>query len=147
MVTSRSAITVETDTAIEVGPLPHADAVELAASILGGEPGLIERAVDRARGNPMFIEELARTATDLDNEIPDSLVDLLTARLDSLGPARRYAQLAAVVGASFSTDEVDRLGSFPPEKARSLRQVLVDNAVLIADAEAPREPVQTCVVR
>ena len=41
--------------------------------------------------------ELSRAAS-----IPDTLQDLLMERLDRMGPAKETAQLAAVIGRSFS---------------------------------------------
>jgi tetratricopeptide (TPR) repeat protein len=79
-------------------------------------PALVEQIVRQAEGVPLFVEELARVlressgrggpgdgAADLD--IPTTLRDLLTARLDGVSRAARgTAQLAAVLGREFSED-------------------------------------------
>lgn len=65
--------------------------------------------VERSDGVPLFIEEMARMWLDLreagsapGRAVPDTLVDLLTARLDRLPPAGKLtAQLAAVIGREF----------------------------------------------
>ena len=66
------------------------------------------RIVEKADGIPLYIEELtksflvpegARTAA-----IPETLIDLLTAQMDRLGPARAVAQVAAVIGRAFNRE-------------------------------------------
>ena len=80
-------------------------------------PGaLLDDVVRRADGVPLFVEEVTRmliearmlsaqapvTTVAPDIEIPSSLRDLLTARLDGLSPsARETVQLAAVLGREF----------------------------------------------
>jgi len=68
---------------------------------------VIDRVVKRSDGVPIFAEELVSFVLDgkghpADKEIPSTLLDSLAARLDSLGPARRVAQVAAVLGREFS---------------------------------------------
>jgi serine/threonine protein kinase/class 3 adenylate cyclase/predicted ATPase len=76
----------------------------------------------RTDGVPLFLEELTRMALDagvlreehgrlklegaaaLAGVIPDTLQDLLTARLDRLGPAKELAQVGAVLGREFSQE-------------------------------------------
>ncbi|MFM2068234.1 MAG: hypothetical protein RLZZ584_3143, partial [Pseudomonadota bacterium] len=84
--------------------------------------------VERCDGVPLFIEEMARmlldsSDTDRQNDplrgVPDTLVDLLTARLDRLpGAGRHCAQVAAVIGREF-----DRalLGAVLRDEARAAR--------------------------
>jgi hypothetical protein len=61
--------------------------------------------VERADGVALFIEELSRAVLDSgatnDVQIPVTLRDALTARLDHLGSARALAQEAAVLGRTF----------------------------------------------
>ena len=57
-------------------------------------------------GVPIFAEELLSFLQEgggepTPNDIPATLLDSLTARLDRLGPARRVAQVAAVLGREF----------------------------------------------
>jgi predicted ATPase/class 3 adenylate cyclase len=76
-------------------------------------PGVQQLMVERAEGNPLFIEELtaylqergllAGDATALaEAEVPATIQDLLTARIDRLPePAKRVLQVAAVLGREF----------------------------------------------
>src|SRR5207249_11490866 len=59
--------------------------------------------VTRAEGNPFFLEELTRAVEQSDTQasvpIPDTIEDVLRARLDQLPEAARHLlQTAAVVG-------------------------------------------------
>ena len=68
--------------------------------------------IDRADGNPLFIEEITRMVGDdfaagpIDHgvvlDVPPTLQSTLLARLDRLGPAKHAAQIAAVIGREFS---------------------------------------------
>jgi class 3 adenylate cyclase len=64
---------------------------------------VVGQVLRRAGGVPLFAVELTRLmmkqkASASDRQIPSSLSDLLTARLDQLGPAKNVAQVAAVIG-------------------------------------------------
>ncbi len=68
---------------------------------------VIEGVVKRTDGVPLFAEELTRLMLDSQRqsgsrEIPATLQDSLTARLDRLGPAKDVAQIGAVIGREFS---------------------------------------------
>ena len=60
--------------------------------------------VDKAEGIPLFAEELARTVGEAEatgRAVPDTLHDLLMARLDSMAAAKEVAQIGAVIGREF----------------------------------------------
>jgi adenylate cyclase len=94
-------------------PLSPEETTELAARLLPGATladarGLVVR---RAEGNPFFVEELALYLRDgtgngrpttADAEVPQTILDLLTARIDRLRePLKHTLQRAAVLGRSF----------------------------------------------
>ena len=68
-------------------------------------PELREALVQRADGVPLFLEELARGLADgsdvVGSSMPTTLSEVITARLDRVGEAKRVAQAAAVIGRSF----------------------------------------------
>ncbi len=68
-------------------------------------PALRDALVRRADGVPLFLEELARGLTDgseiVGSAMPTTLSEVITARLDRVGGAKRVAQAAAVIGRSF----------------------------------------------
>ena len=77
----------------------HAEDSSRFAEAIGLGAGLsridIDRIVKRTDGVPLFVEEMTRMMLDAPDrarraDLPESLSDLLTERLDHLGPARRY---------------------------------------------------------
>jgi class 3 adenylate cyclase len=64
-----------------------------------------EALVRRADGVPLFLEELARGLAEASQftsaAMPTTLAEVITARLDRVGEAKRVAQAAAVIGRSF----------------------------------------------
>lgn len=109
-------------TTLRMSPLSTADAGALLASALEGcvlPEALHSRIVERAEGNPFFIEEILRTlietgilhrtasgweaqAAAADTEMPLGIQAMMLARLDRLpAEARRLAQTASVIGHRF----------------------------------------------
>ena len=97
-------------------PLPRAHAAELLDALSAGRaihPAVRESILDRAGGNPFFIEELVRLllekgglpsadGPDAANAVPGTVQALVLARLDALPPGtKRAAQTAAVIGDEF----------------------------------------------
>ncbi len=110
------------------------------------------RLAARADGVPLFLEELVRAVVDerrrgatepdpLLREVPFTLHDVLRARLDRLGAARRTAQLAAVIGRVFDVPMLQALAATPPfglsaaEAAHQLQQ-LVEGGIVLPLPEA-----------
>jgi class 3 adenylate cyclase len=114
--------------------LPTAVAGELLDDLLGVElpPSMRNAVVERAEGNPFFVEELLATLIDRGVlvrrdgawscaelppgfEVPDTVQAVLAARIDLLPPAEKAAlQAAAVIGRVFWTGPVYELvGGMP----------------------------------
>jgi class 3 adenylate cyclase/tetratricopeptide (TPR) repeat protein len=109
--------------------LSDAGAVEIMRAIAGGAlPEELEAAILRkAEGSPFFTEELTRAVLEggfLEREnghhrltrpiedavIPDTVQEVIAARLDRLEPgAKRVVQVAAVVGRQFSREQLKQL--------------------------------------
>lgn len=111
--------------AIELGTLPEQESAELADALLpdaGTPPALRALVLERAEGNPLFLEETARMLLEADGQhidhdrIPDSVQALIAARIDLL-PVRekRLLQHAAVIGRVFWRGALDHLA---PELVR-----------------------------
>ncbi len=95
-------------------PLAPDEARALVAAIPRGVLGDAAAIVDRADGNPLFLEELAlheheAGAISEADQVPRSLRGLLAARLGRLGSAKRIAQAAAVCGRTFSYQMLEAL--------------------------------------
>ncbi|HEX6999294.1 MAG TPA: adenylate/guanylate cyclase domain-containing protein [Gammaproteobacteria bacterium] len=99
---------------IDLPPLRQEDAAELAAALLDADSAVARRCIARADGNPLFLEQLLRHATERgDGDIPPTVQSVVLARADKLPPAdRRALQAASVLGQRF--------------KLAALRHVLAD---------------------
>jgi class 3 adenylate cyclase len=120
---------------LELDPLSAQDADRMLAEMLaGGLPSeLSELVLERAEGNPFFVEELLGVLIDralLVHEngdwtlrelpsgftVPDSVHAVLSARIDLLGAAEKAAlQAAAVIGRVFWTGPVYELVDARPD--------------------------------
>ncbi|HEY4575144.1 MAG TPA: AAA family ATPase, partial [Thermoanaerobaculia bacterium] len=94
-------------TQLRLSRLTDADALEIVDRLAGDNrlPATVrQQIVAKSDGVPLFVEELTRGVVEAEAPvgIPGLLRDSLTARLDRLGGAREVAQLAAVIGRSFS---------------------------------------------
>jgi class 3 adenylate cyclase/tetratricopeptide (TPR) repeat protein len=103
---------------VELEPLEEDESRALLGALAGNDRGAaLESLLERADGNPLFLEELVRMVADagLDPEalpVPDNLQALIGSRLDALGPGdKRVAQQASVVGATFWAGAVGHLDS------------------------------------
>ena len=89
---------------------PH-DGLAVVHSALHGEklPDQVERMIiEKAEGNPFFLEELTRTViehsdTESNIDVPDTIQGVLSARIDRLPEThKRVLQTASVLGREFS---------------------------------------------
>ena len=104
---------------LRIDPLAAAGAEELAAALIGDDPGLddLKRLlIARTEGNPLFLEESVRTLVETGTlvgdrgayrmtervesiEVPATVQAILAARIDRLAPeAKHLLQCAAIVG-------------------------------------------------
>jgi class 3 adenylate cyclase len=110
---------------LPLGPLPRARAAELLDSLAPElPPSLRDGVLDRAGGNPFYLEELARLLVDRKGDpvgqfaVPGSVQALVTARLDALPPDEKLLlQDAAVVGEQFWPGALSTLEATPANDA------------------------------
>ena len=111
-------------TRVTVEPIAAEAAIDLVVAIAQRSGRLvdddvlaaaIDRIVERAEGNPLFLEELMQATLEGDSadpvtrnssNVPLSLNSLLLARLDRLGDSKAIAQVAAIIGREFPVDLV-----------------------------------------
>ncbi len=88
---------------LDLGPLRREDALDLARRYSAADSGLAETCVERAEGNPMFLEQLIRGAAEsYEGNIPGSIQSVVLTRMDHLAaPDRAALQAAAVIGQHF----------------------------------------------
>ena len=89
---------------VDLGPLREDDAMALAAEYLDATSEFALSCIERAAGNPLFLEQLLRSAGETgDGQVPGSVQSIVQARLDNLAPADKSAiQAASVLGQRFS---------------------------------------------
>ena len=88
---------------IDLGPLRKEDALDLAGSFIDATHTVALACIERADGNPLFLEQLLRNAQEGRQEaVPASVQSLVLARMDRLAPNDREAfQVAAIIGQRF----------------------------------------------
>jgi class 3 adenylate cyclase/tetratricopeptide (TPR) repeat protein len=131
---------------LRIDPLRAPSADELLADLLGNHPGLapLKRLlVERAEGNPLFLEESVRTLVETralagergalrlerplqSIEVPASVQAILAARIDRLLPGdKQLLQSAAVVGKDVALVLLEALAEDTPDQlARGLARLL-----------------------
>ena len=99
-------------TTIDVGPLRSEDAHVLARSVAARSTAFADRCVERAAGNPLFLEQLLRHGEEsgLGAAVPGSVQSLVQARVDRLDPADKAAlQAASALGQRFDRDALGHM--------------------------------------
>lgn len=108
---------------------------------------LLDEIVVKTDGVPLFVEELTKMVIDSNIveeingryqlvgdfsslTIPSTLQDLLTARLDGLGPAKEVAQLASIIGREFSFELLQYISDYDSCLLQQNIEILI-NAELI----------------
>ena len=96
---------------IDLAPLREAEALQLAAEYLETNNRLALTCIERAAGNPLFLDQLLRSAREAgDEDVPGSVQSLVQARMDRLEPGDRNAlQAASVIGQRFALDALRHL--------------------------------------
>jgi class 3 adenylate cyclase/tetratricopeptide (TPR) repeat protein len=119
-------------TQIALPQLSTGESLTMVHSIV--EPGDASEAVSRsilakAEGNALFLEELSRAASErrdlkADDPLPETIHDVLSARIDSLGQvARRVVQGAAVLGREVSLRLLEAVSDEPESLDNAVREL------------------------
>jgi predicted ATPase len=144
---------------LPLSPLDASDSSLLVGNLLEIEslpPRIRTSILERAEGNPFFVEELIRmliergwvvrqgdhwvgSGTIKDAEVPDTLRGLLLARIDRLpDEARRTLRMASVIGRDIPLHLLEAITGDPPATTRSLGEA--EAAGLVRFAAAGPEP-------
>jgi TOMM system kinase/cyclase fusion protein len=119
-------------TLINLSRLPRRDAQRMVERLVGSKPlprEVLSKVVSNSDGVPLFIEELTKAVLESSElrettdayelatpsatlTIPATLKDSLMARLDRLGAAKTVAQIASVIGRTFSYEWLEAI--WPP---------------------------------
>ena len=109
---------------IDLGPLRPKEATALAGAYLDASAEFARRCIERAAGNPLFLEHLLRHAESISAAgVPGSVQSLVQARMDQLAPADKQAlQAAAILGQRFALDPLCHLIENPGYACAALVQ-------------------------
>lgn len=124
--------------AVELETLSSGAAGQLVDTIAGNsKPDIFmrEAIVERAGGNPLFIRELTRSLCldeDANNSltIPETLRELLSARLGRAGIERDIASVAAVIGRKFDAVRLARIAGCDDATVAMAVDALTDAGVI-----------------
>jgi len=93
-------------TVVDLVPLAPAEAESLAHELRVEFDDFARRCIERAEGNPLFLEQLLRGAAD-PRRLPESLQSVVLARLDQVPPRDRQAlQAASILGQRFEIEDL-----------------------------------------
>ena len=123
---------------LSLAPLDRSEAEHLLDALPGDRSSAArEEILARSDGVPLFIEEFTLACSR--PAIPSTLQQLFTARLDTLGDARRLAQCAAVLSPHLETDLLSVVSGMPEDVVRTGLSRLVGTEVLSHAAALPRD--------
>jgi predicted ATPase len=114
---------------------------------------VVARIIDRAEGIPLYVEEITKAVLESgalvaqegryelagevsDRLIPDTVLDLLLARIDRLGPAKGVAQLASAIGREFTYRLLRAITGASDDELRFSLDRLVDAGVVFKSGES-----------
>ena len=147
---------------ISLEPLTEEESRSLLGALLTVEDlpaELRQRVLDRAEGNPLYVEEVVRLLIEEGvveqsqrplvrhpgrrrRKVPDSVEALIRARLDTLpAPERVLLQAGSVVGRVFQRSAVASIA--PPDQVPPPLETHLEDAILrdiITEERAPDEP-------
>lgn len=132
---------------IELSPLGEQAATAIVRHVAGSSrlsPEELRHILDRAEGNPFFLEELTiallnreRSSGQAD-ELPTSLMDILAARLDQSTQGKQIAQVASAIGRTFSIDLLRQATQLDEADLDSGLARLYESGVVTLEHEAPQ---------
>jgi class 3 adenylate cyclase/predicted ATPase len=126
---------IRSASAIDLAPLGGSESEELVEALLSDVPPARRKVVlERAEGNPLFLEEIAHALRDGRGieGIPDTLQALIAARIDGLDSGeKRLLQSAALVGRVFWQGALESLA--PDLDVEGLLDLLVGREFLVRE--------------
>jgi class 3 adenylate cyclase/tetratricopeptide (TPR) repeat protein len=111
--------------AINLTPLRSADSERLACQFVDRSSKYVADCIERADGNPLFLEQLLSNADEQrETSLPATIQSLVLARMDRLErPDREALQAASVIGQRFSLDVLRHLLRRPNYDCEKLLEV------------------------
>jgi DNA-binding CsgD family transcriptional regulator/tetratricopeptide (TPR) repeat protein len=126
---------------IDLPPLNRAEVAEQLSAILGAPAasGLIDGVFTRSQGNAFFSEELL-AAESIAGTLPQTLRDVLTARVGALTPeAEELARVASAAGRRFSESMLARMTDVDGAAFRAALHEAIEHQILVREQMAGGE--------
>ena len=131
---------------ISLAPLDEAQVQRIIAELAVRRTLLADvmrRVSERTGGVPLFVEEVTRLLLERGEAgglqaIPPTLQQSLAARLDTLGEARKVAQIGAVLGHDFTYSLLRAVGGIDDPALQSALDRLADADVLLCEGAGPQ---------
>lgn len=123
---------------IELERFDHDEMRQMLGAILDREPEteLLERTFRRSEGNAFFAEELLAAGDACDNALPESLRDIILARVDTLPEdVQQSLRVIAVIGRRADHRLVAALSDIPERELLDGLREAVAQQVLLTDAD------------
>jgi class 3 adenylate cyclase/tetratricopeptide (TPR) repeat protein len=136
-------ITAGSRRVLELDALSGEDSVALVAELVpAGLQVPVDRLLEVAGGNPLFLEETVRMLADVgasaegeELPVPSNLQALIASRLDRLGPSeKRLAQNASVIGTSFWLGAIASMNGIEGDLDEALAELARRDLVRPGDA-------------
>jgi class 3 adenylate cyclase/tetratricopeptide (TPR) repeat protein len=128
---------------LRLSPLSEAESLELAASVPGAKilpEQMLRQVVTQSDGSPLFVEQLTLSIIDnhgraqppgsRGNDLPLTLAEMVSERLDRIPGGRRIVQMAACLGRSFTRPFIEGLLETQPDQTAELLERLVNAEIL-----------------
>ena len=129
-------------TLMALSRLPQRESIELVRNIAadaGVDAQRLDEVAARAGGVPLFMEELTRALLEggTRDAIPATIQASLLARIDRLGPAKRIAQVGAVIGREFGYRLVAPVSDVDEASLKQRLSALTDSQLVFARGTPP----------
>ncbi len=144
-------------TTLTLNRLGRNHGAQLVDSVTAGKalpPEVLDEILSRTDGVPLFVEELTQSVIESGQlreegghyvlqgplaalSIPDSLRDLLMARLDRLGSVKELAQIGACIGREFSYELLERILTLRVEPLDTSLEILVSSGLATRRGSPP----------
>jgi predicted ATPase len=129
-------------TLMTLSRLAQQESIELVRNIVIDaevDAQTLDEVAAKADGVPLFVEELTRAIVEggTTNTIPATIQASLLARLDRLGPAKRIAQIGAVIGREFGYRLVETASEVDEASLKEQLSALTDSQLVFARGAPP----------
>jgi len=136
---------------MDLGPLRPEDAHAFAVSVAGVNASGVDGAIERAAGNPLFLEQLLLSDSQAGDDVPGTVNSIVLSRMDALPPRdRRGLQAASVMGQRFTMTALRYLlddATYDPENLMTHAFIRTEGEGFLFSHALVRDAVYASLVR